>query len=192
MSVAFVLGNGISRAGIDLELLRTKGKVYGCNALYREFSPDVLVATDRPIAEKIQQSGYSEHNLFYTRYPIPESGALELPKKAWSSSSGPAAVYLAAEDFHDLVYLIGFDLGPTADNKFNNIYADTEFYKTSQSVPTYSLNWVQQITKTIKEHPETKFFRIEGETTARIHEFDGLQNLHRQSLLEFLEQLNNG
>jgi hypothetical protein len=67
MTRAFVLGNGVSRRGIDLEQLRLYGKIYGCNALYREFTPDVLVATDRPIATAIQESGYAQHNEFYTR-----------------------------------------------------------------------------------------------------------------------------
>ena len=44
MTTAFVLGNGVSRKEIDLESLRKWGKTYGCNALYRDFAPDVLVA----------------------------------------------------------------------------------------------------------------------------------------------------
>ena len=54
MTTAFVIGNGISRRGLDLTQLQPYGKIYGCNALYREFTPDVLVATDKPIATIIQ------------------------------------------------------------------------------------------------------------------------------------------
>ena len=46
MSKAFCIGNGESRKGFDLEQLRPHGKIYGCNALYRDFTPDVLVAVD--------------------------------------------------------------------------------------------------------------------------------------------------
>ena len=46
MDRAFVIGNGQSRLQIDLNNLRSKGTIYGCNALYRDFIPDVLVATD--------------------------------------------------------------------------------------------------------------------------------------------------
>lgn len=192
MSTAFVLGNGLSRMGIDLHWLQSKGKIYGCNALYREFEPDVLVATDRPIAEKIQQSGYAKNNTFYTRHPIPDMGALEIPQGLWSYSSGPVALGLAVQNSHTSVYLIGFDLGPTANNKFNNIYADTEFYKSSKSVPTYAENWVQQIVKITQDYPSVQFFRVEGETTADIPKFNKLKNLAHQSLAEFLKQLNNG
>ena len=69
MSTAFVLGNGRSRLSINLESLRSRGKIYGCNGIYREFTPDVLVATDRPIATAIEESGYPLRNLFYTRRP---------------------------------------------------------------------------------------------------------------------------
>ena len=44
--VAFVIGNGISREGIELEALSKIGKVYACNAVYRTFKPDYLVAVD--------------------------------------------------------------------------------------------------------------------------------------------------
>ena len=191
MSVAFVLGNGISRAGIDLTWLRTHGPIYGCNALYREFCPDVLVATDRPIAKQIQDSGYARRNVFYTRNPMETSGAKHIPKKYWSYSSGPTATALAAENQHSELYLLGFDLGPTTNNKFNNIYADTEFYKTSQSVPTYTGNWISQLIKVTKQFPNTQFIRIVGATTASIPDFQTIKNFEHRSLAEFLKQLNN-
>ena len=60
MTIAFVLGNGQSRSSVDLVQLQQLGPVYGCNGLYRDWQPDCLVATDRPIAEAIQRSGYSK------------------------------------------------------------------------------------------------------------------------------------
>ena len=33
MSMAFVLGNGVSRKGVNLENLRSHGTIYGCTAL---------------------------------------------------------------------------------------------------------------------------------------------------------------
>ena len=59
MTTAFVLGNGVSRQAVDLNRLKSLGKIYGCNALYRDFTPDILVATDKPIATEIQNSGYA-------------------------------------------------------------------------------------------------------------------------------------
>jgi len=87
MAVAFVLGNGVSRKGVNLENLRNHGKIYGCNALYREFTPDVLIATDRPISEQIQHSGYPLKNKFYTRKPLEGLGANRVPDQYWGYSS---------------------------------------------------------------------------------------------------------
>ena len=62
MKTLFVIGNGESRKGFDLEKLRPHGKIYGCNAVYRDFTPDVLVAVDQGISHEIYQSGYAYDN----------------------------------------------------------------------------------------------------------------------------------
>ena len=36
---AYIIGNGMSRVGLDLNLLT--GDVWGCNALYRDYTPDL-------------------------------------------------------------------------------------------------------------------------------------------------------
>ena len=77
---AFVLGNGVSRNSIDVDVLIKLGPVYGCNALYRTHTPTVLVATDRPISEMIQESGYSKKNKFYTRRPLKNLGGMSVPQ----------------------------------------------------------------------------------------------------------------
>ena len=45
-NTAFIIGNGKSRENFDLEQLRPHGHIYGCNALYRNFAPDYLIAID--------------------------------------------------------------------------------------------------------------------------------------------------
>ena len=52
----FVLGNGPSRKNIDISKL--DGTVIGCNACYRDFTPDVICATDAGIMSDIIESGY--------------------------------------------------------------------------------------------------------------------------------------
>ena len=188
MSQAFVLGNGVSRRGVDLAQLKTLGKIYGCNALYREFTPDVLVATDKPIATAIQESGYAKNNQFHTRRPLPGLGAQAVLKKYHGYSSGPNAVALAADHGHTPVYLLGFDMGPD-NNLFNNIYANTEFYKTLAHPPTFTGNWIRQITEICKDYPHTQFVRVYGDTTARIAELDKISNLQHENLTDFVSIL---
>jgi hypothetical protein len=191
MAIAFVLGNGISRKSIVTTALSQCGKIYGCNALYRECVPDVLIATDRPIAAQIQESGYSAKHKFYTRRPIPNLGAVEIPKPYFGFSSGPVAAGIAAMDGHRRVYLLGFDMGPTPDNLFNNLYAGTEFYRPPTANPTYTGNWIKQLCKITQDHRHTQFFRVFGSTTAEICEFDKLTNMHKLNLDTFMDRINN-
>lgn len=190
MSQAFVLGNGVSRQGIDLQRLKTLGTVYGCNALYREFEPHVLVATDRPISEQIQNSGYAQRNVFYTRKPMEGLGARRIPDAFWGFSSGPAAAGLAAQAGHVHIYLLGFDMGPAANGRFNNVYANTEFYKSSAATPTYTGNWARQLCQVVNDYKKTYFYRVYGPTTAKIKDFERLTNVKHPTIEEFLAQIN--
>ena len=191
MAAAFVLGNGVSRQQIDLNLLKTLGKVYGCNAIYREFTPDVLVSTDLPISTRIQQEGYSQQNLHFTRKPLHGLGAYKIAQQYFGYSSGPAATGQAALDGATAIYLVGFDMGPTRVGRFNNIYADTEFYKKSSAVPTFTGNWVRQIKQIAKDFPKTSFFRIVGDTTADLAELKAIPNMLHMPIEDFQNRINN-
>ena len=63
----FVLGNGESRKDVDVELLKTQGKVWGCNALFREHTVDGLIAVDPMMTHEIYRSGYCDYNKVYFR-----------------------------------------------------------------------------------------------------------------------------
>lgn len=190
MTIAFVLGNGVSRKCLDLQQLRLRGKIYGCNALYREFTPDVLVATDRPIREQIQESGYPINNRFYTRTPMLGLGAYAVPDQYWSFSSGQLAMAIAAQDGAKKIYLLGFDMGP--DNQlFNNVYAGTEFYKSAGANPTYTGNWINQVIQVATDFPGVEFVRVQGDTTADILEFSKIANIRHMAIVQFLDCINN-
>jgi len=191
MTTAFVLGNGVSRCEVPLHTLKQHGTIYGCNALYREFTPDVLVATDRPIATHIQQIGYSAANKFYTRRPAEGTGALSVPQAYHGFSSGPIAVGIASIDGHRRIYLVGFDMGPKQNKKFNNVYAGTEFYKPTDAPPTFTGNWIKQLIKVAKDYPNNEFIRVHGSTTAEISEFSSVPNIKTLDLNTFLNRINN-
>jgi hypothetical protein len=127
----------------------------------------------------------------YTRKPLPGLGARTVPQSYFGFSSGPIAVAIAALDRHLAVYLIGFDMGPTASNKFNNVYADTEFYKKSSSLPTFTGNWVRQLVTICRDFPATSFHRVMGDTTASIPELNNINNLRSMPVTDFLDRINN-
>lgn len=185
MATAFVLGNGRSRSVIDLARLHQHGVIYGCNALYRDFEPDVLIAADRAISEQIQHSGYSQKHKFYTRKPIEGLGARRVPQEYWGFSSGQIAVAVACMDRHCPVFMLGFDLGST-DTKFNNVYADTEFYKRSSDRPTYSGNWIKQIIRVAKDYQDCVLVRVMGAESAAVPEFSAVNNIQHMPMTEFV------
>jgi len=191
MTRAFVLGNGVSRLAVNLHQVKEFGPIYGCNALYREFLPTVLISTDRPIATRIQEEGMASQLRMYTRKPTPGLGAMRIPNDWYGFSSGPVATAIAAHDGNTAIYMLGFDLGPLPGEKFNNIYADTEFYKKSSARPTFSGNWVRQIQQITKTFPKTNFFRVMGDTTAEIADFRKIPNMVHLPMTEFLDRINN-
>lgn len=187
---AFVLGNGVSRRPIDIELLKTRGDVYACNAVYLTHTVTALVATDRPIADAIQSSGYARHNRFYTRRPHPDSGALRVPQAYFGYSSGPIALAIACADGHDRIYMLGFDLGPNEQGRFNNVFAGLSHYKAVDSGPTYTGNWIKQIMKIAQDHPSVEIIRVHGSTTAAIGDFAKITNLSKLDFADFVGRIN--
>ena len=67
MKKVFCVGNGESRKGFDLEKLRPYGKIYGCNALYRDFMPDVLTSVDHGIMHEVYHAGVAQKIPVYFR-----------------------------------------------------------------------------------------------------------------------------
>ena len=133
-NTAFVLGNGKSRLTLNLESLKGRGTIIGCNALYREFEPDFLVSVDVKMVNEIISAGYQKTHQVWTN---PNKGIISKfgvnffsPHKGWSS--GPTALWFACTQGHKNVYIFGFDY-QGLDGKFNNVYADTFNYKKSQN-----------------------------------------------------------
>lgn len=160
-NTAFVLGNGRSRLVLNPASLKTYGKIYGCNAIYREFDPDFLIAVDVKMVNEIVNSGYHRKCPVWTN---PNKGIISRsglnffnPHKGWSS--GPTALYFASESKYTDIYIFGFDY-QGIDGKFNNVYADTFNYKKSSDSATYHGNWLSQTERTIREFPSINFYRV--------------------------------
>jgi hypothetical protein len=162
MTIAFVLGNGTSRKPIQLDPLKQYGKIYGCNALYRSFEPDYLVAVDAKMINEICEMKYQMTHQVWTnpnknleKYP-----GLHFFKPSQGWSSGPTALWLATSHEHDLIYLLGFDYVGTNEQKFNNMYASTRNYRRDIDPPTYHGNWLRQTCTVIQKNPKKQYIRV--------------------------------
>ena len=104
--VAWIIGNGPSRKGIDLEEL--EGTTFGCNALYRDFTPDYLVSGDAGVIKEICATGYPKQNkcIFPDWAPIPldyQEALLE----PFRQSSGEYEIYNSNPDNLPYVQIFG-------------------------------------------------------------------------------------
>ena len=148
---AVVIGNSAGRKEFNLNLLKTSSgllgadtvQTYGCNALYRDFTPDFLIATGPEIVKEIATRPYVNENIVY-------SSAINLlgyPNKFYLipydpyADAGTTAAYIAAFDGHKKIYLLGFDEQVTPNDNFN-IYANTNGYNSSDETIDSTI-WLQ-------------------------------------------------
>ena len=186
-----MLGNGTSRKSIDLNQLKEHGTVYGCNALYREFNPDYLVAVDAKMVIEINNNKYQHNHEVWTN---PNRTYHQLtgfnyfnPSKGWSS--GPTALWLASTHNIKDIYILGFDY-QGIDEKINNIYADSKNYKKSSDKATYYGNWLKQTITTCQKFSKTRYIRVLGENTFIPREFLKIPNLTHITIEEFKKSFN--
>jgi len=187
-NTAFVLGNGTSRKHINPEDLNKFGKIYGCNALYREYAPDYLVAVDVKMVIEISKAGYQNRNVVWTNPNKSFSRISNLnffkPAKGWSS--GPTALYLACQHGYKKIYILGVDYkGLDSGKKVNNLYADTANYKKSSDGATYYGNWLKQTKKVISEYSNIQFVRVIQSDNFCPEELNNLTNLKHMKYEDF-------
>lgn len=179
-SHAVVIGNGISGHQFDLTTFlpyrettawgdvgewKIKRQIhnfytYGCNALYRNYKPDFIVATGDGLINEIANSNYCDDNVVYVN-----SHSLEkfpdkfniIPQNP-EFNSGSVAAYLAAFDGHKKVFLLGFDgIDNNSDNY--NFYGGTSNYPTRTTVLNEEF-WVRSLNLVMKTYSDTEFIRV--------------------------------
>jgi hypothetical protein len=176
--VAFVIGNGESRKPFNLEKLRGKGVIVGCNALYRDFTPDILTAIDSRMIKEITSKNYHKENQFI----IPANRASNIPElakinliKGFNTTGGFALQYIGHCGFKK-AYMLGFDCFD------GNIYENTQNY-TRKKLKNYD-TFVRNYNSGIKQYPYTKYINV-------IREKDGLtkhlQHLNNYSVINYDE-----
>jgi len=179
---AFVLGNGTSRNKLKLENLQNFAKVYACNAIYREYTPNYLIAVDVKMVNEIVASGYHKTNEVWTNPNKGVSTKSHLhffsPHKGWSS--GPTALWFAGQHGYKEIYIFGFDY-QGLDGKFNNIYANTFNYKKSSDAATFFGNWLSQTATVVKENSKINYIRVIDNVSFIPDKLNGLPNLRHMT-----------
>jgi hypothetical protein len=166
---ALIIGNGITRQEFNMRYIaehkgglrgRNRLQTYGCNALYRDFTPDFLIATGDKIVNEIAESGYCDSHVVYGNTwaiaTYPRQFYLIPQDPAWNA--GTLATYLACFDGHKKIFLMGFD-GQETDEWNNNIYAGTNGYDGRRD-STSEDYWVRSMSLVFKTYPEVEFVRV--------------------------------
>lgn len=122
MTLGIAIGNGVSRRGFDLSRLRAPGRcVVGCNWLYRDYDPDLLVAIDSEPCRELEKT--ERRFDWLTRNPTghwlinvhPDGTRENIMEVAQinglrgKNSGIIAASYLAKIQKCPIIYMIGFD-----------------------------------------------------------------------------------
>jgi len=158
---AFIIGNGQTRQGFNLETLRGKGTTYGCNAVYRDFIPDYLVSLDRHISQEIAENYDLENRPAYSininqkRY----SDKFVLVPRNPTMNTGATATHIARFDGHTHIYLLGFDSYNTDPNRTNNMYVNTNAYAKEEEIYEYDL-WTRQMVTLFTKYSDVQFTRV--------------------------------
>ncbi len=197
-SIAFVLGNGESRKGIDIDDLKEKGTVFACNAVYRTHRPHWLVAVDPKMMHEISETDYVVHNKVFSNYnqqyekvqKLKDHVTWSQPSLGWSS--GPTALKLACDRGYTEIYILGFDYqGHKEDSKnnrykLNNVFGDTRNYKKRSDEATFFGNWMNQTKKCLQDYPNIKFHRVIPEGWFTPKDLTWADNMNHTSIEEFL------
>ena len=200
--IAFVLGNGESRKGIQIEDLKKHGKVYACNAVYRTDRPDFLVAVDPKMMLEIAESDYMMKNQVWSNFNNQYNKVQRIldhvkwfqPSLGWSS--GPTALRMACERKHPEIYILGFDYQGHRDEKyanrkmFNNLYKDTRNYKKSSEEGTFYGNWMNQTKRCLQDFKDINFTRVIPKDWFSPKDLTWNKNLTTTLIPEFLAKFN--
>ena len=168
-SIAFVLGNGESRKGIEINDLKEKGTVFACNAVYRTHRPDFLVAVDPKMIFEIAETDYPVHNKVWSNFNAQYNKHPKIlnhvnwfkPSLGWSS--GPTALRMACEHGFKEIYILGFDYQGHNDGKrfkLNNIFGDSRNYKKRNDEATFYGNWMNQTKRCLQDFKDVQFHRV--------------------------------
>jgi len=194
-SIAFVLGNGESRRGIEINDLKGKGTVFACNAVYRTHRPDFLIAVDPKMIFEIAETDYPVHNKVWSNFNAQYNKHPKIlnhinwfkPSLGWSS--GPTALRMACEHGFKEIYILGFDYqGLNQGKRFtlNNIFGDTRNYKKRNDEATFYGNWMNQTKRCLQDFKDVQFHRVIPKGWFKPKDIEWAGNIDHPTTEEFL------
>ncbi len=156
----FLVGNGKSRENFNLERLRVKGTIIGCNALYRDFTPDILIVIDTKMLKELQSAVSQLDPEMFTI--VPSGRAIRIPNSfvykpnGKFNTSGCFAMRMISEVMHPKkCFMLGMDGYP------GNVYDATPNYavQTLKNFTGVHTNYLSAL----QSSKETVFYNVNYE-----------------------------
>jgi hypothetical protein len=181
---------------MDLALLREKvGPVFGCNALYRTFDPDYLIAFDDAIVHEISASTFDKNKLIVPpiedQYEPAEAHLLSdsgftfaEPGQMFQiicprNNAGMVAMKEAIKRGYTTLFLIGMDfILDDAVKNLDNVYDGTNAYDgTTKASYQDTVNRCRFFNWFVLQYPDIKFVIVfpNGNYSVRITPTDQIQ-----------------
>jgi len=177
---AVVIGNGITCNDFDLTQILPYREItawgetgpwiykrqlrnfstYGCNAIYRNFKPDFIVATGKDFINELAQQSYCDEGIVYANNKYLEiyPNKFNIIPQNPEYNAGAIAAYMAAFDGHQRVYMLGFDGIDNTDDNYN-LFAGTPNYPPS-NYPINEEFWVRSLNEVMNVYTDTEFVRV--------------------------------
>lgn len=184
--IAHVIGNSTSRKGFDLNLLtgqfggqdgvQSVGQTYGCNLLYKDFSPTFLVCINKIICSEIAKSGYTEDNIVYSNIKniTQHEGHFHLYPQLFTANTGSLALRLACADGHKKIYMIGMT---TYNMPEDNIYFSSHNEYKKANVEGANNKFISDCTKIFLTYNDVEFFYVAKDAGLMPEEYNWCPNV---------------
>jgi hypothetical protein len=187
---AYCIGNGPSRKGFDLTSLKETGQTYGCNALYRDFTPDYLFSVDALMSREISKNKVYEKCVCYApSLEVNRNEGLILIPHNPHYTSGNQDIHTAIIHGHTQVYMIGYDFREYGKDQLNNIYQNTENYGERHSDAIFDA-WLTTFRKTVKQRPYVNFTIVHDNPPEYLHHLQTGTDLKNTSVISYKEFTN--
>jgi hypothetical protein len=197
---AVVIGNGLSRNDVDLSKLigHHSGllgadtlQTYGCNAAYRDITPDFLIVTSPVICNELTDHPYRENKVVYTDHECMKAnpGKFYLIPHNLYSDAGTLALRTACFDGHTTVYMVGMEGHDTTSYNYN-VYAGTAGYepvhRTKQSIID-SDKWARDKAQVMRAYDDVEFIWVTSTGNYNVHaSWKELPNFSQIKVREFV------
>ena len=192
--IAHVIGNSKSREKLDLHLLegqvggslgvRSVGQSYGCNLLYKDFTPTFLISTNKDICTDIAASGYGNDNIVYSNVKniLANPGSFHLYPNMFTASTGTLALRLACADGHKQVFMVGMTCYGEEDD---NIYIGKHDAYCKINLEGANAKLIQEACKIFLTYSDVEFYYVAKDIGLMPEEYNWIPNVNEISYIQY-------